>query len=717
MNRFIYFFLGILLLINTELFSQDSKCSKPKVNVILSETFHPENRIEVYDHFQNYYTAVTDPENITPGFEYWQTEEDFYIRIQEYIFQTLQEYNPDVEFVSNSTESGEYKFEYFLTLYAIDVVDPETGIPNSKTGYNIGAKLTSSDVCESETRIIKSKMSQDLDLFQAIKNMAGIHIMNIGREIMFHEQKYMTPPRGPRMETEYKSISVSPLVEDRKTDVRMIVYNCKDESVYSKNHGQKIFCPKKTERGENSPTRLFLQNLIDIGDILTLMITRPHGASLTYELKKGVNAGKETFEVLTCGRDKKVLKKIELNINGLEINVKPEKRSIKHGDKTSVDIYFNLVSPDGKKKPVAGKELSLSVKGLVDGSVTPSRRITTDSKGKGTIQYKAGDKDEKITITASYQPVDYPDKVTGSGSVNIIPDNYAWIGTIELEITETYNCDVERQTGEISKTRTMAGDHKRLVADILIGLTDFDLLANGTSAGAKLQYLSGQVTLNMSEDHTINGNEERHECHNDGTGRWEWVSPGSWSTNHETMAGQAYRDINLEETGLNLLITKKSLGDKSAVDDMQQQLAELQSRLQKAINSKDMKAVEQIKGEMQNMMQGDQSDASIPILARFELSMVPRDYPVYTTYERKIYNVCTGDYKENESRSETLEMPILTPFGAQMEGMYTRDENGNDRIDASINDTNRIYKTFGSGICPEATVTVKGSIYLERRKE
>ena len=292
-----------------------------------------------------------------------------------------------------------------------------------------------------------------------------------------------------------------------------------------------------------------------------------------------------------------------------------------------------------------------------------------------------------------------------------------WTGTIELEITETYNCDVTEQTGEHGSKRTMAGDHKRLVADILVGTTDFDLPAVGNSIDGKLEYLSGQVTLNMKEDHTINGNAGRTQCHNSGTGRWEWVSPGNWSTRHETQAAQAYCDLNLEETVLNLLITKKTLADKSAVDNMQQELVALQSRLQNAVNSRDMKAVEQIKGEMRNLAQGGQSTGNIPIVARIELSTELRNYPVYTTYERKVFNVCTGEYEENESRAETLEMPLLPPFGALMEGMYIREKNGNDRIEASINDTQPLYKMFGSDVCPKAIVTIKGNIYLERMKK
>jgi hypothetical protein len=292
-----------------------------------------------------------------------------------------------------------------------------------------------------------------------------------------------------------------------------------------------------------------------------------------------------------------------------------------------------------------------------------------------------------------------------------------WTGTIELEITETYNCDITEQTGEYASKRTIAGDHKSTLTDILIGMTDFDLPSVGNSIDGKLQYLSGQVTLNMSEDHTLSWDAGRTQCHNSGTGRWEWVSPGNWGNRHDTKAGQAYCDINLEETSLNLFITKKALADKSAVDNMQQELAVLQSRLQNAIYSKDMKAVEQIKGEMRNLAQGGQSTGNIPIVARIELNVGGRNFPVYTRYENKMYNVCLGKYEENESRAETLEMPILPPFGCQMEGMYMRGKNGNDRIDASIKDTQTVYKMFGSDVCPEATVTVSGSIYLERMKK
>jgi hypothetical protein len=120
---------------------------------------------------------------------------------------------------------------------------------------------------------------------------------------------------------------------------------------------------------------------------------------------------------------------------------------------------------------------------------------------------------------------------------------------------------------------------------------------------------------------------------------------------------------------------------------------------------------------MRNMMQGNQGSSSIPVKVALNISTGSIYYPVYATYERKAFDVCSGDFDENESRSETLEMPLALPLGAEMKGLYTRDDKGNDRIEASIKDSQPYYVTFGSGICPEGIMTITGNITLERHKE
>ncbi len=320
-----------------------------------------------------------------------------------------------------------------------------------------------------------------------------------------------------------------------------------------------------------------------------------------------------------------------------------------------------------------------------------------DTKYKGELKEPDPDKRQKKDLL-----------IMGSG--------FAWEGTIDLEITQTFNCDVEEPTGELSTKRILAGDHKTTYASISIGLSDFNLPATGTSAGAKLQYISGQVTVIMNEDHSIHGSSRRTQCHNEGTGRWEWVSPGNWNTSHETMAGQAYADI--EDGGITLLIAKEMLADKKAADNMQQQMAEMQAKLLDAYNSMDKQAMDKMKGEMRVMMQGNQNDAIIPVTAALNISFGARNYPVYTSRERKAFNVCTGEFEENESSSETVEMPLMPPIGAKMKGEYTRGRNGNDRIDLSIEETRPYHITFESGTsCPEGYITVNGNITLERIKE
>jgi len=61
-------------------------------------------------------------------------------------------------------------------------------------------------------------------------------------------------------------------------------------------------------------------------------------------------------------------------------------------------------------------------------------------------------------------------------------------------------------------------------------------------------------------------------------------------------------------------------------------------------------------------------------------------------------------------------MPLALPLGAEMKGLYTRDDKGNDRIEASINDSQPYHVLFGSDTCPEGTMTITGNITLERHK-
>ncbi|MEZ5000662.1 MAG: hypothetical protein R2727_08485 [Bacteroidales bacterium] len=341
------------------------------------------------------------------------------------------------------------------------------------------------------------------------------------------------------------------------------------------------------------------------------------------------------------------------------------------------------------------------------------------------VKYKAPDHGEtgsaRITVynSCDIAPVEkLPLRYTGPGeqigSCDLLINSYDWTGSINLEITQTYNCNVEKKISDLSHSKTRADDNKHTVANITIGMSDFNLPSQGTSAGARLQHISGQVISNIIEDHTTEGYAEKTECFNSGTGMHDWVSPGNWGIRRETLSGQAICDI--EDGGVTLIVVKEMVGDKKAMDNMQQEMAGMQSRLQEAMKTMDTKAIENIKNEMSRMVQGDQNNSSIPVKVSLNIFMGSVNYPVNSSYSSKTFNVCTGDFGENESRSETIEMPLVVPLAAEMKGRYTKDERGNDRIEATINDSKPYYATFGSGICPEGTITITGNITLERKK-
>jgi hypothetical protein len=698
MKKLIVTALAIFILISNTI-GQEDKCNKTLVGV----------SVEIV------------PDNDT----YELLEKDFGTReisewngfVTHMLVQILTEYEPEIAFIPLSESNGDhhYHFRANLTLIVIDEDDD-----NEHTGYWITSSLAANANCIPLRNWVldaEAHHGMDRELKQAMKNhVAEFYPMN--RKIILYEKEHPSPPRDPELKVDIKKEYISPLdKESRKTKVNAKVYDCRGKLVCHKYHGQPVYYQDYIDRLDLELG--YNEGGYHVGNYMVIVTNPDCNNEGEYKLKKGIYAEKKKIRFKTCSLggpiEDYVVEEKELIIRGLEIDVKPDRKAIKQDEQTKIVITFNETNPDGSRYPIGGKDIDVKISGVENGKVTPRNGYTTNSEGKVILDYKAGSNDEKIRVTASYQPVDYPDKVTGSGSVSVIPDNFAWTGTISLEITQTFNCDVEEQVSALSYQRTIAGDHKSTLANISIGLTDFDLPKQGTSAGAKMQYISGQVTFNMREDHTTEGNAQKTQCHNDGTGKWEWISPGSWGTTHQTMTGQAYVDI--EDAGLTLLITKEMLGNKDAMDNMKQEMAKLQAKMQEAAALTESAAIETYKAEMLKLVQGDQGSSSIPIKVAINIFTGSINYPVYATYERKAFDVCSGDFDENESRSETLEMPLALPLGAEMNGLYTRDDKGNDRIEASIKDSEPYHVTFGSGICPEGIMTITGNITLERHKE
>ena len=64
------------------------------------------------------------------------------------------------------------------------------------------------------------------------------------------------------------------------------------------------------------------------------------------------------------------------------------------------------------------------VSDLVDGSISPLGKVTTDDMGVAWIDYKAGQQDKQVKITATFTPPGYPEEVKGEATINIRPLEY-----------------------------------------------------------------------------------------------------------------------------------------------------------------------------------------------------------------------------------------------------------------------------------------------------
>jgi len=259
----------------------------------------------------------------------------------------------------------------------------------------------------------------DKDIYYTIRrNIATFG--NIGERIEEYETSHPVPPRGPEMAISHDKGYVSPPKEEKELKIKIDVTNCKGKAVYDKCRGQIVILPRKTKRGEIKPTRGFPQEFLVTDNLVNLIIVRPEGACATYTLKRGVKPDRETLKILTCGRDKRVVRETEIHIKGLEITVTPERKKINPGEKTDIEIKLSKVDTKGQREPLTGKKIQLDIKGLINGKVTPSSDIVTDKEGMANLIYRAGDQDRGVSFFARFQPPDFPDFAEGNGCVTII---------------------------------------------------------------------------------------------------------------------------------------------------------------------------------------------------------------------------------------------------------------------------------------------------------
>jgi hypothetical protein len=181
----------------------------------------------------------------------------------------------------------------------------------------------------------------------------------------------------------------------------------------------------------------------------------------------------------------------------LEITVTPQRRMIEPGQETTVDIHFAKIDVRGGKEPIAGKTITIKIKGLIDGSVSPTGEARTDAGGNARITYRAGKKDKQVTFSASHQPEEYEGSVQGKAEVRVSGE-HEWSGTLTIEQASTFHCGIEptKETGWQEMTEK---EERTQRVSLALTSDDFDL-ARIPAAGAFPQMIeaSGTITCNIS---------------------------------------------------------------------------------------------------------------------------------------------------------------------------------------------------------------------------
>lgn len=402
-------------------FSQDLPCSPPRVAVIENTEY----REELADHLKEVYPN--------------QPVESLLAQIRETILAELRENSPRVVFVENGTDC-DYRFVYALSPIAAGE-DIEVGgvLLAEEIVFYMTSKLVQNNSCGFPGWLLKGETTKDPDVFRAIEgNVDGYgSIENLIEEF---ERTHRVPPRGPEMEFALTKSFVSPVPGEREMDIRIRVKNCRGEPVFDRHHGQVVLLPRKTERGELKPTLGFPQDAVVTENLVMLKITHEAGGSVTYTLKRGLELDFDSFQIETCGIDTTLVKDLvpPVPIAGIFIEAEPEEPYVYPGEVTTVEVRLFRETPLGEQLPIGNEPVTIEVEGLIDGSLEPKGLVRTDARGRVLCTYRAGRKEDSITVSARYRPEGYPDEVSTKTGVSVLDKPQCFRGTVAFFVEFDY---------------------------------------------------------------------------------------------------------------------------------------------------------------------------------------------------------------------------------------------------------------------------------------
>jgi len=459
-NRIFTAFTVFLLLQSGFITGQGDQCPKFRIGVYLNSIFAADTTARYLNEKHNKNNTAAE----------WTNE------IESKLLEALNSAGyEDLEFFRSApgaSEDMDMEFRFSLYPWSIDgeeiippyevkYVDPVTGwevteyrapVYNQESAFLMYSSLVICSPClPLMTYIISIEKATATDIYQLIKDLIYHYNFPLDRTISRWESKHPAPARKPQMEIRYQKEYLSLLDEQsRKMEVYVKVKNCHGEYVYDKFHGQPVYFLKEMERLEFKNT----DKCIDgppWGIFATVYTNQDYEAIGEYNVIKGLEPSLEKLRYKTCGIGNNSLIEVEgeIKVLGLKLEVEPDRKVIHNGEQTSIQIDLHELDPDGTEiLSCAGKEVYVKVTGIVDGKVShESGMITLNEVGVAFIDYKAGQKDKQIKITATFTPPKYPEELKAEATITVKQFEYDATLTIKASYNKTENSSSKEDNG------------------------------------------------------------------------------------------------------------------------------------------------------------------------------------------------------------------------------------------------------------------------------
>lgn len=262
-----------------------------------------------------------------------------------------------------------------------------------------------------------------------------VKIGDLSALIETHETANPSPPRAPLLSVSIQPESVAPEKSRDTTTITVTVKNCKGDLV----PGTKVYFEPYTARGWVTTEGGESEDVAHWGwQVATTGADGTARATYHLDTKKGTTAGHDTIDIVTTERGQKdVHAKAEVLINGVNLEVLPQKDVI--GPKQATDIYISLfeLSRAGERTPLGGKVLYIDETRLPNdagvvkmGPTDSGGNPITAADGTVVLKFVAGEEERLNRIRILY----YPDTGTGDGVNSPVPVE-AW-AEIEVKADE-----------------------------------------------------------------------------------------------------------------------------------------------------------------------------------------------------------------------------------------------------------------------------------------